>query len=62
MGVGRSHNRENHICIEKKIFSSWSISLKLGTNHPWVKTIKTCLNEGPGPCPREDNHKNAKIG
>jgi hypothetical protein len=44
-GVGRGHNRENHIymCLywKKKIFSktSWPISIKLGINHPWVKGI-----------------------
>jgi hypothetical protein len=58
------HNRENHIYIEK-IFCSrtiWLISIKLNTNHPWVKRIKNCPNEGPGSRPRRDNYKNAKIG
>jgi hypothetical protein len=43
--VGRGHNREKHICMclysEKKIFSRTSrpFSIKLCTNHPWVKGI-----------------------
>jgi hypothetical protein len=41
--------------ILKKIFfsrTSWSNSIKLGTNYPWVKRIQFCLNEGPGPLQR----------
>jgi hypothetical protein len=50
--------------ILKKIFSitSWPISIKLGTYHPWVKGILNCSNEGPGLLQRRDNHKNAKMG
>jgi hypothetical protein len=46
VGVGRGHNRENHIYIEK-IFSRISrpISIKLGTYHRWVKRIQNCPNE-----------------
>jgi hypothetical protein len=29
------------------------ISVKLGTNHPWVKRIKNYLKEGPSSFPRE---------
>jgi hypothetical protein len=49
--------------ILKKIFSTTSrpISIKLGTNHPWVKEILNYTNKGPGPFQRGDNHKNAKI-
>jgi hypothetical protein len=36
-------------------------SIKLGTNHPWVKGILNCSNKLPGPLQRGDNHKNAKI-
>jgi hypothetical protein len=34
-----------------KTFSrtSWPKSIKLGTNHPWVKGIQVCSNKGPGP-------------
>jgi hypothetical protein len=49
----------------KTIFSSrtsWPISIKFGTNHPWVKRIKDCSKEGSGSFPRRDNHRNAKIG
>jgi hypothetical protein len=68
-GVKRSHNRENHIHLlnvyieEKNIFfrASRPISIKLGTNHPWVKGILNCSNRGPGPLQRGDNHKNVKI-
>jgi hypothetical protein len=49
--------------ILKKIFSRTSrpISIKLGTNHLWVKEILDYTNKGPGPFQRGDNHKNAKI-
>jgi hypothetical protein len=50
--------------ILKKIFfsrTSGPISIKLGTNHPWVKEILYNINKGPGPLQRGDNHKNAKI-
>jgi hypothetical protein len=36
----------------KKIFfsrTSRPISIKLGTNHPYVKGIQNCPNQGPGP-------------
>jgi hypothetical protein len=44
----------------KKIFfsrTSWSVAIKFGTNHPWVKRIKYCSKEGQGSFPRGDNHK-----
>jgi hypothetical protein len=37
-------------------------SIKLGTNHPWVKGIQVCSNKGPGLLQRGDNHKNVKLG
>jgi hypothetical protein len=43
----------------KKFFFSRTTghnSIKLGTNHHWVKEIQVCSNKGPGP------HKNAKMG
>jgi hypothetical protein len=51
--------------LKKKKSSSLEpapISIKLGTNHLWVKGILNCSNEGPGPLQRGDNYKNAKIG
>jgi hypothetical protein len=48
--------------MKKKIFFSRTnrpISIKLGTNHPWV--ILNCSNKGPGTLQRGDNNKNAKI-
>jgi hypothetical protein len=62
-GVGKGHNRENYIykCLYwKKIFSRTSrpISIKLVTNHSWVKGILNCSNDGPSPFQRGDNHKN----
>jgi hypothetical protein len=53
------------VFILRKIFfsrTSKPISIKLGTNYPWVKRIKDCSKEGPGSFPRRDNHRNAKIG
>jgi hypothetical protein len=38
------------------------ISIKLCTNHPWIKEILDCTNKGPGPLQSGDNHKNAKMG
>jgi hypothetical protein len=38
--------------IEKEIFvsrTSKPISMKLSTNHPWVKGILNCSNKGTGP-------------
>jgi hypothetical protein len=65
-GVGRGHSRENHIYmfVLKKIFSRTSrpISMKLGTNHPWVKRIKNCWKERPGSFPGKVNHRNANEG
>jgi hypothetical protein len=54
-----------YIYIEKKIFfsrTSRPISIKLDTNHPWVKGISNCSNKGPCPLQSGDNHKNAKMG
>jgi hypothetical protein len=53
-----------YVYIEKKNFfprTSKPISIKLGTNHPWVKGILNCSNKGPCPL-RGDNYKNAKMG
>ena len=47
-----------------KIFFSkttWPISTKLGTKHPWVKGICVCSNEGSCPFPRGDNYSIVKI-
>jgi hypothetical protein len=38
------------------------ISIKLGTNYPWIKGILNCSYQGPGPLQRGDNYKNAKMG
>jgi hypothetical protein len=38
--------------------TSVPISVKLGTNCPWIKGIQVCSNKGPGPFLRGDNHKN----
>jgi hypothetical protein len=53
------------VFILKKIFfsrTSRTISIKLGTNHPWVTGIPNCSNKGPDPLQRGDNYKNAKMG
>jgi hypothetical protein len=49
------------VFILKKIFfsrTSRPISIKRGTNHPWVKGILNYSNKGPGPLQRGDNYKN----
>jgi hypothetical protein len=56
-GVGRGHNRENHIhwCLYwKKIFSRTSrpIAIKLGTNISCMMRIQVYSNEGPSPLQR----------
>jgi hypothetical protein len=38
--------------------TNWSISIKFYANHPWLKRIKNCPNEGLGSCPWGDNRKN----
>jgi hypothetical protein len=50
--------------LGKNLFyrTSRPISIKLGANHPRVKGIVICLNKGPGPLQRGDNHKNVKLG
>jgi hypothetical protein len=54
--------------ILKKILfsrtSTLSISIKLDTNHAWVKWILNCSNTSkrPDPLQRGDNYKNAKMG
>ena len=40
---------------------TWPISTKLSTKHPWVKRIQVCSDEGPGPFPKGDTYKIAKI-
>jgi hypothetical protein len=37
------------------------VSIKLGTNHLWVKRILIYSNKGPDPLQRGDNYKNAKM-
>jgi hypothetical protein len=61
---GDNHKRVKIHWKFLKIFSGTSrpISIKLGTNHPWVKWILNCSNKGPGPLKTGDNHKNAKNG
>ena len=47
----------------KKMFSraTWPISTKLGTNHPLVKGILVCSNEGPLYLSRGDGYEIVKI-
>jgi hypothetical protein len=39
-----------------------TISIELGTNHPWVKGIQVYSNKGSGLLQTGDNDKNAQIG
>jgi hypothetical protein len=62
---GDNHKRVKIYGKFLKIFSSRTsrpISIRLGINHPWVKGILNCSNEGPCPLQRGDNLKNAKMG
>jgi hypothetical protein len=49
--------------LKNVLFSRTSrpISIKLNTNHPWVKEILSSSNKGPGPLQRGDNYKKAKM-
>jgi hypothetical protein len=49
--------------LKKKISfrTSRPLSIKLGTNHPWVKGILDCSKKGPGPLKRGNDYKNAKM-
>jgi hypothetical protein len=50
--------------LKKIIFSRTSrpVSIILCTNHPYLKGIQYCTNQGPGHFQRGDNLKNAKMG
>jgi hypothetical protein len=37
--------------------TSRPISIKLRTEHPWLKEILNCSNKGPDPLQRGGNHK-----
>ena len=50
-----------NLFFKKFLRTTWPISTKLGTKHPWVKGIQVCSNEGPHPFPRGDNYNTAKI-
>jgi hypothetical protein len=53
------------ITLEKKNFLSKTrrpISIKRGTNHPWVKEFQVSSIKRPGLVQRGDTHNNAKIG
>jgi hypothetical protein len=53
------------VFILKEIFfsrTSRPISIKLGTNHPWVKGILNCSNKGPVSLERGDNYQKCKYG
>jgi hypothetical protein len=40
---------------------TWSILIRLGTNHPWMEGIQVCLNKGDSPSPRGDNMRKNKY-
>jgi hypothetical protein len=50
--------------LKKILFSRTSrpVSIKLDTNHDWVKGILNCINKGLDPLQRGDNYKIAKMG
>jgi hypothetical protein len=68
-GPGPLQRRDNHKNVKMgwghlKIFFSrttWPILTKLGTNHPWVKGIQVCSNEGDIPSPRGDNSEKLQF-
>jgi hypothetical protein len=47
-----------------KIFSRTTLSnsMKLDSNHAWVKGIINCTNKRPSPLQKGDNHKNSQMG
>jgi hypothetical protein len=53
------------VLILKEIFfsrTSRPISIKLDTNHPWVKGILNCSNKMPGSLERGDTYEKCKNG
>jgi hypothetical protein len=68
MVPGWGHSRENHIYIclyrQKKIFfrAKRPISIKFGTDYPWVKGIINCSNKGSGPVQIGNNYKDENLG
>jgi hypothetical protein len=47
-----------HVVLKKEIFrNSRLISIRLGTNYPWVKEILICSNKGPILLQSGDNRK-----
>ena len=48
------------MCIRDSSRTTWPISTKLGTKHPWVKGTQVCSNEGPRAFPRGNNFGIAK--
>ena len=47
-----SYESENKLTIFKNLciqnhWANFNLSIKLGTNHPWVKSILVYSNEGP---------------
>jgi hypothetical protein len=69
-GLWKGHDRENHFYMCLYFFKKKNLQIdqqanfnqQLGTNNPLIKGIHNCINRGPGPLQREDNHKNAKMG
>jgi hypothetical protein len=67
-GSGFIQRGDNHKNVKMgwghlKIFSRTTgpILTRLGTNHPWIKGIQMCSNEGDNPYPRGGNSKRVKI-
>jgi hypothetical protein len=59
-------DNSKRVKILKKYFKIFSgtiglILTRLSTDHPWVKEIQVCSNEGDNPSPRGDNSKRVKI-
>jgi hypothetical protein len=52
-----------HKKYSKIFFSGTSgpISIKFGSNYPWIKGIQIYSNKGPVPFQRGNNHNNVKM-
>jgi hypothetical protein len=59
--------RRQSVCLSVNFYifdfsrTTWPISTRLGTNHPWVEGTQVCSNEGDIPSSRGDNSKRVKI-
>jgi hypothetical protein len=55
--IGKTIFKRVYIFLKNLLQNQQPISIKLGTNHRWVKEILNCSNKGPNPLQEGDNCK-----